>query len=73
MFSLVILPYITRVLGPVGVGRVAFVDNATQYFIIFASLGIPVYGVREVAKYKSDRKTLSRLFSELVVVLFFQP
>jgi O-antigen/teichoic acid export membrane protein len=71
MFSLVILPYITRVLGPVGVGRVAFVDNATQYFIIFASLGIPVYGVREVAKYKSDRKTLSRLFSELVVVLFF--
>jgi O-antigen/teichoic acid export membrane protein len=71
MFSLVILPYITRVLGPVGVGRVSFVDSATQYFIIFASLGIPVYGVREVAKYKSDKQVLSRLFSELVVVLFF--
>jgi O-antigen/teichoic acid export membrane protein len=69
MFSLVILPYITRVLGPTGVGRVSFADSATQYFIIFASLGIPVYGVREVARYKSDRKTLSGIFSELVIVL----
>ena len=69
MFSLVILPYITRVLGPKGVGRVSFADSTTQYFIIFASLGIPVYGVREVARYKGDKKVLSRLFSELLVVL----
>ena len=49
-------------------GRVSFADSVTQYFIICASLGIPIYGVREVAKIKENKKALSKLFSELMLI-----
>jgi len=33
-----------------------------------AALGIPAYGIREVAKARGDKKKLSKLFSELLVI-----
>ena len=69
LFSLIILPYITRVLGPANIGRVAFTDSIAQYFIIFASLGIPIYGVREISRAKHDKALLSKLFFELMAIL----
>jgi O-antigen/teichoic acid export membrane protein len=68
-FSLVVLPYVTRVLGPLNIGRVAFADNTAQYFIICASLGIPIYGVREVSRIKDNKEGLSKLFLELTSIL----
>ncbi|MES2268537.1 MAG: oligosaccharide flippase family protein [Bacteroidota bacterium] len=67
-FSLVSLPYISRVLGPFQLGRVSFVDSATQYFIITASLGIPIYGIREIAKVVGSPVALKKTFSELLLI-----
>jgi len=67
-FSLVSLPYISRVLGPFQLGRVSFVDSATQYFIITASLGIPIYGIREIAKVSGSPAALRKTFSELLLI-----
>lgn len=58
----------SRVLGPFQLGRVSFADSATQYFIICAALGIPIYGIREIAKVKNDKQQLSTTFSELLLI-----
>ena len=60
-FPLVTFPYVTRVLGPESLGIVSFVDSFAGYFILIAALGIPVYGVREIAKHK-QKEDQSRIF-----------
>ena len=49
-------------------GRAQFVLTYAQYFILIAALGIPIYGVVEVAKAAGNRERLSKLFSELVAL-----
>ncbi|KQR93541.1 hypothetical protein ASG01_10230 [Chryseobacterium sp. Leaf180] len=56
-------PYITRILGPDGIGRVNFADSFVGYFILFAGLGIPIYGVREIAR--ADKSQVAEVFSEI--------
>jgi len=68
IFPLVTFPYITRVLRPDGLGAVTFVDNYTQYFILVAALGIPVYGMREIARASKDLQERSKVFTELITL-----
>lgn len=49
-------------------GAVNFADNFTTYFLLVAALGIPLYGVREIAKVKDDPEKLSKVFSELLFI-----
>lgn len=69
LFPLVTFPYVTRVLGPESLGTVNFVDSYAGYFILIASLGIPVYGVREIAKAKTKEQH-SQIFSEIFSIHF---
>lgn len=62
--------YVSRVLLPDGVGAVAYAQNIAQYFVILAFLGIPTYGLREIAKVKDDKEQLNRLYSELFIINF---
>lgn len=62
--------YVARVLLPDGVGAVAYAQNIAQYFVILAFLGIPTYGLREIAKVKDDKEQLNRLYSELFIINF---
>lgn len=64
-------PYVARIIMPEGVGTISFVDSMCRYLMLFAALGIPIYGVREIAKVKNDSKALNSLFSELVVIHLF--
>ena len=66
IFPLITAPYISRVLEPDGVGLFNFSNTYAGYFALFALLGIPTYGIREVAKVQGDKEKLSRLISELV-------
>lgn len=68
LFPVLVFPYVSRVLGPDGMGSIGFVESFTQYFVMLAALGIPVYGVREIARYKHDRKIRSTIFSEIVLI-----
>lgn len=70
LFPLITFPYLTRVLGPEGIGRVQFVQAFSDYFRLFASLGIPLYGLRQIARVRNDRDELDRVFSEIVIVAF---
>lgn len=64
IFPLVTFPYVTRVLGPKSLGTVSFIDSYAGYFILIAALGIPVYGVREIAKTKTEKQH-NKIFSEI--------
>lgn len=62
--------YVARILLPDAVGTVAYAQNIAQYFVILAFLGIPTYGVREIAKVRNDRRERSKVYSELLVINF---
>ncbi len=70
LFPLIIFSYVARIIEPVGIGKVSFVESICRYAILIAALGIPIYGVREVAKFKDDKAKLSELFSELITIHF---
>ena len=61
-------PYITRVLGVENIGMVSFVDKTIDSFLLFATLGIGVVGVRAIAT-SEDSKQLEKTFSSLVSAL----
>ena len=69
-FIVITTPYIARVLGPKSLGKVEYVNSLITYFMLFTALGIPSYGVREVAKYRDNSKELSKLMLELLTILF---
>lgn len=68
LFPLVTMAYVSRVLLPVGVGKVASAQNIVSYFVIIASLGLPTYGVKKIAECFDEREKRSRTFSELAVI-----
>ena len=65
LFPLITFPYISRVLLSVGNGKVAFASSVITYFTMFASLGIPTYGIRACAKVRDDKEKLSKTVREL--------
>ena len=71
IFPLITFPYVSRVLLPVGTGKVQFATSLITYFNIFAQLGIPIYGVRAVAKVRDNREELTRTAHELLMINLF--
>lgn len=59
---LVTTPYLSRVLGPEQVGVYSYTYSVTNYFVLFATLGMANYGVRVIAAAGSDRVRRSRSF-----------
>ncbi len=68
LFPLITIPYISRVLLSDGLGKVNYAVNIATWFLMFASLGIPRYGVREIARNKNDSIRLNKTFSELFLI-----
>lgn len=70
LFPLVTSMYVSRVLSAGGVGKVAFAQNIVSYFVVFATLGIPTYGTREIAKVGKNTEKCNQVFSELFTINF---
>ena len=68
IFPLITFPYVSRVLGPDGTGKVSFAISLVSYFVMFTALGIPTYGIRTCAKVRDNREELSRTVQELVII-----
>lgn len=68
VFPLITMAYVSRVLMPVGVGKVASAQNIVTYFVLIASLGLPTYGVKIMASYSDDKKKSNQAFSELFII-----
>lgn len=62
---LLTVPYLSRVLGPEGLGLVAFSGSIVQYFILLGGMGLALYGNRAVARVRQDNEERSRTFWEI--------
>ena len=70
LLPILTIPYVSRVLGPTGIGINAFTNSIVQYFVLFGTLGMTMYGNREVAYQRDQPKKLSNLFWELSLLRF---
>lgn len=70
IFPLITFPYISRVLQATINGKLNFALSITNYFVTFASLGIPIYGIKACAVVRDDKKELSKTVKELFVLNF---
>lgn len=68
IFPLITFPYVSRILLPVGTGKVSFATSLISYFSLFAQLGIPTYGIRVCAKVRDNREELTRMAHELLAI-----
>lgn len=68
IFPLITFPYVSRVLMPVGTGKVAFATSIVSYFAMVGMLGIPTYGIRACAKVRDDKDKLSKTVQEIMVI-----
>lgn len=70
ILPLVTTPYISRVIGPEGVGIQSYTYSVANYFVLFALLGINNHGNRSIAMVRSDKEKLNRTFSSIYSVQF---
>lgn len=68
VFPLITFPYTSRILGPEGNGKTSFAFSLVNYFVLLASIGVPLYGIREVAKIRNNKAELSALVQELLIL-----
>lgn len=68
IFPLITFPYVSRILLPVGTGKVAFVTSIIAYFSMAAMLGIPTYGIRICAQNRDNKKRLSATVHEIFFI-----
>ena len=68
-FILLTMPYITRVLGSENLGKIEYGVSIVSYFLLFSALGIPQYGIREIARTRDNKDELSKTLIELLCIL----
>ena len=66
LFPFISFSYASRILGPEAFGKIQFILVFAQYFVLLAVIGIPHYGVREIAKIRHDQARISKTVSELL-------
>ena len=68
IFPLITFPYVSRILTPVGTGKVAFASSTISYFSMVALLGIPTYGIRACARVRENKEELSKTVHEIFFI-----
>lgn len=66
VIGFITFPYITRVLGVENIGIVNYIDNLTNYFLLFATMGISILGVREISSAGQNNKLRNKVFSNIL-------
>jgi O-antigen/teichoic acid export membrane protein len=67
-FPIITTPYVSRILGVENIGVVNFAVTYASYFALFVALGIPMYGMREIAKQNNNPEGRNRTVSELFTI-----
>ena len=70
VLPLVTTPYLSRVLGAEGIGIYGYTYAVVTYFILFGSLGVAMYGQREIAYAQENIEARKKTFIEIVLFRF---
>ena len=68
LINFITFPYVARVLGVERIGLVNFVDNTVNYFLLFATMGVGLLGVREIAAVKDDKERRDQVYSNVLAL-----
>lgn len=68
LFPLITFPYVSRILLPIGTGKVSFANSVVTYFVMISQLGIPTYGIRACAIVRNDEEKLKKTIYELFLI-----
>ena len=68
VFPIFTFTYALRVIGAEGIGIVQFYESIISYVILFAALGVPIYAVREVSKYRNDKAKFHATVMEILIL-----
>ena len=68
VFPFITALYVTRIMSSEVIGNVSYALNIATYFALFAFVGIPTYGVREIAKNKDNPEAMNKVFTELFLI-----
>ena len=71
VFPMITFPYATRVLMPEGIGSINFLSSIVAYVVLLTNLGIPMYAVREVAKYRDNKVIRNQNTVEILILNLF--
>ncbi|MDT9330992.1 flippase [Clostridium perfringens] len=62
LLPIITVPYVSRVLGPTGIGLYSYTGSYAQYFVLVGMIGISLYGNRQIAYNKHNKENLSKEF-----------
>lgn len=68
LFPIITLPYVSRVLLADGLGQIDFYTSIISYVVLATSLGIPLYGIREVARCRDDKEAFNKTTAEIYIL-----
>lgn len=68
IIPLITTPYISRVLGAENIGIYSYTLSISAFFILFGSLGIALYGKREIAYQQKNKEEYSKIFWEIFLL-----
>ena len=71
IIPIITYPYVTRVLGVDSLGIYNFYSSASTYLILLTNLGISIYGIREIGRFRNNVKQISRIYFELLSINLF--
>ena len=65
---LITTPYVSRTLGAGPIGRYSYTQSIVTYFILVGTVGIAMYGEREIAYMQDDDERRSKTFWEIIIL-----
>lgn len=71
IMPIITIPIVSNALGPRGIGIYNYTFSIAQYFVLFAGLGVTLYGNREIALVWNRKGNVSLVFWEIVIFKFF--
>ena len=70
VIPIITTPYLSRVLGAENIGIYSYTLSIVTYFVLFGSLGVAMYGKREIAYVQQDKEKRTKTLWEIVILRF---
>lgn len=68
IFPLITFPYASRILFANGIGQVQFFQSIIDYIALCSALGIPLYAIREIARYRDNIPVRNKITVEILLL-----
>ena len=68
LFTLIIVPYQTRIMGPMYYGKIGFATALMVYFQLFTDFGFILSATEEVSRNQDDKNKLRKIYTSVTIL-----